>query len=586
MNMKRTLWMSFLILSSLAMNAQKVNEDYRELPNPVATDASKWARVTAPVVAWGSTDVRYPKELPAVTASKGLLNLVGWMGEKLSAQLVISTGRDLKNVSVEVTDIVAKNHKISKRNIEHGFVRYVMTDELNKDGKGACGYRNKADFDSTLVADVIDHLTPTLDVPANTTQPVWVSVKVPRENIIRGVYRGKVTVKEDGKVLAELPLNVTVRDHVLPEPSQWAFHLDLWQNPYAVARYYNVDPFSQEHFDLMRPIMRRYAEAGGKVITASIMHKPWNGQTYDAFESMVTWMKAADGTWRFDYAVFDRWVEFMMSCGVKKEINCYSMVPWRLSFQYFDQASNTFKFFNGKPGEPEYEVFWMRMLQSFARHLKEKGWFEITHIAMDERSLQEMQATIAVVKKADPDFKLSLAGTYHKELIDYMDDYCITLAEKFTPEEIANRRQVGKVTTYYTCCSEPRPNTFTFSPLAEAEWLGWWAAKQNLDGYLRWALNSWVKEPLLDSRFTAWAAGDTYLLYPGGRTSTRFERLLEGVQAYEKIRILRNETDKRGRKRNYDKQIDRILEPFNEFNLLEVPAEKVVNKAKEALNRL
>ena len=586
MKMKRTLWMSFLLLSSLAMSAQKVSEDYRELPNPVATDASKWARVTAPVVAWGSTDVRYPKELPAVATSKGLLNLVGWMGEKLSAQLVISTGRDLKNVSVEVTDIVAKNHKISKRNIELDFVRYVMTDELNKDGKGACGYRNKADYDSTLVADVIDHLTSTLDVPANTTQPVWVSVKVPRENIIRGMYHGKVTVKEDGKVLAELPLNVTVRDRVLPEPSQWAFHLDLWQNPYAVARYYNVDPFSREHFDLMRPIMRRYADAGGKVITASIMHKPWNGQTYDAFESMVTWMKAADGTWRFDYAVFDRWVEFMMSCGVKKEINCYSMVPWRLSFQYFDQASNTFKFFNGKPGEPEYEVFWMRMLQSFARHLKEKGWFEITHIAMDERSLQEMQATIAVVKKADPDFKLSLAGTYHKELIDYMDDYCITLAEKFTPEEIANRRQAGKVTTYYTCCSEPRPNTFTFSPLAEAEWLGWWAAKQNLDGYLRWALNSWVKEPLLDSRFTAWAAGDTYLLYPGGRTSTRFERLLEGVQAYEKIRILRDETDKRGRKRNYDKQIDRILEPFNEFNLLEVPAEKVVNKAKEALNRL
>lgn len=586
MKMKRTLWMSFLLLSSLAMSAQKVSEDYRELPNPVATDASKWARVTAPVVAWGSTDVRYPKELPAVAASKGLLNLVGWMGEKLSAQLVISTGRDLKNVSVEVTDIVAKNHKISKRDIEYGFVRYVMTDELNKDGKGACGYRNKADYDSTLVADVIDHLTPTLDVAANTTQPVWVSVKVPRENIIRGMYHGKVTVKEDGKVLAELPLNVTVKDRVLPEPSQWAFHLDLWQNPYAVARYYNVDPFSREHFVLMRPIMRRYADAGGKVITASIMHKPWNGQTYDAFESMVTWMKAADGTWRFDYAVFDRWVEFMMSCGVKKEINCYSMVPWRLSFQYFDQASNTFKFFNGKPGEPEYEIFWMRMLQSFARHLKEKGWFEITHIAMDERSLQEMQATIAVVKKADPDFKLSLAGTYHKELIDYMDDYCITLAEKFTPEEIANRRQAGKVTTYYTCCSEPRPNTFTFSPLAEAEWLGWWAAKQNLDGYLRWALNSWVKEPLLDSRFTAWAAGDTYLLYPGGRTSTRFERLLEGVQAYEKIRILRDETDKRGRKRNYDKQIDRILEPFNEFNLLEVPAEKVVNKAKEALNRL
>ena len=408
---------------------------------------------------------------------------------------------------------------------------------------------------------------------------------LPRENIIKGMYRGTVTVKEDGKVLAQLPLVVTVKDRILPEPKDWAFHLDLWQNPYAVARYYNVEPFSQEHFDLMRPIMKRYADAGGKVITASIMHKPWNGQTYDPFESMVTWMKKADGTWWFDYTVFDKWVEFMMSCGVKKEINCYSMVPWRLSFQYFDQASNQFKFFNGKPGEPAYEEFWMRMLKSFAQHLKEKGWFEITHIAMDERALKDMLATIDVVYKADPDFKLSLAGTYHKELLEHLDDYCITLAEKFTPEELQKRKAEGKVTTFYTCCTEPRPNTFTFSPLAESEWLGWWAAKINVDGYLRWALNSWVKDPLLDSRFTAWAAGDCYILYPGGRTSTRFERMIEGIQAYEKIRILRNAKDKRGRSKNYGKQIDKILEPFNEHNLLEVPASQVVNKAKAALNK-
>ena len=583
--MKKIVLLSTMLLAFTGLRAQQVSEIYEELPNPVATDASKWARVTNPIIAWGSTDVRYNKELPAPVAPVGTMNLTGWMGEKLSAQFVISTNRDLKNVSVEVSDIVAKNYKISKWNTERGFVRYVMTDELNKDGLGACGYRKKADFDSTLVADVIDHLTPALDIKQHTTQPVWVSVKVPRENIIKGMYRGTVTVKEDGKVLAELPLMVTVKDHILPEPKDWTFHLDLWQNPYAVARYYNVEPFSQAHFDLMRPIMKRYADAGGKVITASIMHKPWNGQTYDPFESMVTWMKKADGTWWFDYTVFDKWVEFMMSCGVKKEINCYSMVPWRLSFQYFDQASNQFKFFNGKPGEPAYEEFWMRMLQSFAQHLKEKGWFEITHIAMDERGLKDMLATIEVVRKADPDFKLSLAGTYHTELVDCLDDYCTNLAGKFTDEELARRKAEGKVTTFYTSCAEPRPNTFTFSPLAESEWFGWWAAKLDLDGYLRWALNSWVKDPLLDTRFITWAAGDTYLLYPDGRTSARFERMIDGIQAYEKIRILRNAKDKRGRSKNYGKQLDKILEPFNEFNLQEVPASKVVNQAKAALNR-
>ena len=227
----------------------------------------------------------------------------------------------------------------------------------------------------------------------------------------------------------------------------------------------------------------------------------------------------------------------------------------------------------------------MRMLKSFAQHLKEKGWFEITHIAMDERGLKDMLATIEVVRKADPDFKLSLAGSHHKELLEPLNDYCVTMAETFSPEEIAVRRAKGMTTTYYTCCAEARPNTFTFSPPAEAEYLGWFASKAGVDGYLRWALNSWVEKPLHDSRFTNWAAGDTYILYPDARTSIRFERLIEGIQAYEKIRILRTETDKKGRSKNYGKQLDKILEAFDPLTLTETSATDVVKKAKQELNR-
>ena len=395
---------------------------------------------------------------------------------------------------------------------------------------------------------------------------------------------GLSDVKDGDKVLSELKLAVNVKNRTLPASTEWAFHLDLWQNPYAEARYYNVEPFSKEHFDRMRPDMQNYVDAGGKVITASIMHKPWNGQTYDPFESMVTWLKKADGTWYFDYTVFDKWVEYMMSLGVKKQINCYSMVPWRLSFQYFDQASNSFKYLDVKPGEAAYDEFWGNMLTSFAKHLKEKGWFDITHISMDERPMKDMLATLKVIRKADKDFKVSLAGTYHDELVKELHDYCIAIGEKFPAEVIKSRKEAGQVTTYYTCCTEPRPNTFTFSAPAEAEWLGWFAAKENLDGYLRWALNSWVKNPLQDSRFTAWAAGDTYMIYPEGRSSIRFERLIEGIQSYEKIRILKEEFEKKGNK-SAIKKIDKILKAFDEFSLEEIPAATVVTKAKEAINK-
>lgn len=581
--MKKIFLLGAILLSMSSLHAQ-TNESYQEAANPIATNPTLWTKVTAPQVSWGSTDVRYKKEEPAPIARlQKDISLTAWKGEKVSAQLVVWSGKELKDLSFSVSDLKSNKGIIPSADIQTGFVRYVITDELNKDGQGACGYRNNADFDSTLVADPIDHLTKTLIIPANTTQGGWVSIRVP-QSVEAGKYTGTVTVKEGDKVLSELRLNINVKNRTLPAPSEWTYHLDLWQNPYAVARYYNVPLFSKEHFDLMRPLMKLYADAGGKIITASIMHKPWNGQTYDAFESMVTWLKKADGTWYYDFTVFDKWVEFMLSLGINKQINCYSMVPWKLSFQYFDQASNSLKFLDTKPGEAAYEEYWGGMLTAFAKHLKEKGWFEMANISMDERPMKDMLETIKIVRKADKDFKISLAGTYHEELVDDMYDYCIAIREKFPEDVKAARRAAGQITTYYTCCTEPRPNTFTFSPTAEAEWLAWYAAKCNLDGYLRWALNSWVKNPLQDSRFTAWAAGDTYLIYPGGRSSIRFERMIEGVQAFEKIRILREEFTQKGNKAAL-KQIDNILKPFDDLTLVEIPAATVVNKAKEAINR-
>lgn len=581
--MKKLIILGAFLFSINSLNAQ-TSTNYEEASNPISTNPSLWVKVSAPQVSWGSTDIRYKKEEPAPIARlKKDINLTAWKGERVSAQLVVWTPEALDNLSFIVSDLTSGKETISKDNIRTGFVRYVMTDELNKDGKGGCGYRKSSDYDSTLVADPIDHIASTLTVPANATQGGWISVRVPQQ-VKAGKYTGTVTVKDGDKVLSELKLAVNVKNRTLPASTEWAFHLDLWQNPYAEARYYNVEPFSKEHFDRMRPDMQNYVDAGGKVITASIMHKPWNGQTYDPFESMVTWLKKADGTWYFDYTIFDKWVEYMMSLGVKKQINCYSMVPWRLSFQYFDQASNSFKYLDAKPGEAAYDEFWGNMLTSFAKHLKEKGWFDITHISMDERPMKDMLATLKVIRKADKDFKVSLAGTYHDELVKELHDYCIAIGEKFPAEVIKSRKEAGQVTTYYTCCTEPRPNTFTFSAPAEAEWLGWFAAKENLDGYLRWALNSWVKNPLQDSRFTAWAAGDTYMIYPEGRSSIRFERLIEGIQSYEKIRILKEEFEKKGNK-SAIKKIDKILKAFDEFSLEEIPAATVVTKAKEAINK-
>ena len=165
---------------------------------------------------------------------------------------------------------------------------------------------------------------------------------------------------------------------------------------------------------------------------------------------------------------------------------------------------------------------------------------------MDERPMQHMLDAVSVIKKADPDFKIAFAGNCHEELLDVLDYYCIPMEQNFPEGAVERRRKNGMTTTWYTSCAEAWPNTFTFSGPAQAEWMGWYIAAKGLDGYLRWAYNSWPADPMNDSRFTSWAAGDTYLVYPDGITSIRFERLKAGITAFRKIAVLKAEFAENG----------------------------------------
>lgn len=582
--------MKSILLAAIALFCSQlcfsqVTDEFIELTDTKPHDSEAvWDKLPAkPQISWGSTDVRYPKlSVPDLKKNTTTQKLKGWKGERVNAQAVVYTKTDLSDVRVVAGDLRSGASVIPSSEIAASFVRYVMTDELNKDGKGACGHRpNRADWDSSMVADIL-HKPALKEIKARSTQPVWVGVQIPRD-VKAGTYKGTVTVSGDGFDDLKLALEVQVANRALPDPNAWSYHLDLWQNPYAAARFHEVPLWSEAHFEVMRPVMEILARAGQKVITTTIMYKPWNGQTQDHFDSMVGKMKKTDGTWVYDYTVFDKWVEFMMSVGIDRQINCYTLIPWALKFDYYDQATHCVQFVETKPGEPAYETYWGTFLKDFAAHLRKKGWFERTTIAMDERGMEAMQAAIRVIRNADPAFKISLAGNYHKEIDADLYDYCVAFGQSFSEERKAAREQAGQISTVYTCCSEARPNTFTFSPPAEATWLGWHAAAGNFDGYLRWAYNSWTLDPFRDSRFRTWAAGDCYLVYPFGYSSIRMERLIEGIQDYEKIRILRQEfTEKKAT--GSLKKLNEAVSLFADENIWKRNATDDVNTARQVLN--
>ncbi|WP_423735255.1 glycoside hydrolase domain-containing protein [Chitinophaga caseinilytica] len=516
-------------------------QTFIEAPDPVKGNEAAWHSVKSGLhSSFASLDKRYPKsEVPAVKTSSAI-KLKGWKGERISAQIVLWTGDSISNVKVHVGDFIAKNGQQLGPIGYARFERYVMTDEY---GPG-CGYRKNGDFPASLSPDMLDDLS-AFSLEKNKTRPVWITIDVPA-NAVKGTYSAKVSITSDKGKKQELSIALDVIDLVLPPSSDWKFHLDQWQHPSAVARINNLPMWSDAHFEAMKPQMKMLADAGQKVITATLNKDPWHVQTLDPYADMIIWTKEANGAWSYDYRVFDRWISFMMDLGVRQMIDCYSIVPWNNEIHYKDAKTGKFIDVVAKPGTETFRVMWEPFLKDFAKHLKEKGWLDITNIALDERNKDEMGAAFDLIAKVAPELGVAYADnqqTYKR--YTNSDNVSTAVQHPIDPKDLAERRAKGLNTTFYVYCGNRFPNQFTFSAPAESAYMGWYAEAAGYDGVLRWAFNSWVENPLVESRFRTWPAGDTYIVYPQARSSIRYERMIEGIQDYEKIQIVKKKLEEK-----------------------------------------
>lgn len=510
-------------------------ETFEELPDPRALTAeaeAAWESVGDGLLGgWIDCDMRYVRdEVPALVSASQ--SLTGWRGERVSAQIMLWTKQGAEGVECRVSDLKSAAGVLPAENVQTRFVRYTIAEEQT--------YSYKKSGNTFSSADMLDSLA-RFDMAERSTRPVWVTITIPQDTPA-GIYRGKITVSHNGRGKLKLPIELEVVDRTLGAASGWDYHLDLWQHPSAVARTHNVELWSDEHFEVMKPIMQLLANAGQKVITATLNKDPWNHQCYDAYENMINWTLCKNGEWHYDYAVFDKWVSFMLDLGIGKMINCYSMVPWNNELEYFDEAKGETITVKADPGTKIFKQMWTPFLKDFTRHLREKGWLSITNIAMDERKPEAMDAAAELLQECAPELNFALADN-HKSYKRYtmMRDVCVAIHHPADHSDIVMRREKGHNTTFYICCVPSYPNTFTCSEPFESELLGWYCVAADYDGMLRWAYNSWPENPHLDSSFGNWMSGDTYFVYPYARSSIRFEKLIDGIEVAEKIRVLRRE---------------------------------------------
>ncbi|HXB45130.1 MAG TPA: glycoside hydrolase domain-containing protein, partial [Puia sp.] len=484
-----------------------------------ATEPARWVNQERGLhVSFASTDEAYFRtEVPDVKQTSAW-EQTGWKGERLNIQILVWSLDTLKQVRFVLKGLVnSTGLAIPKKNIQLHMVRYVISNYPYNAHDVTCDaspYKNVY-----LMPDRFETFD-RFDVPARTVRPVWLSIDIP-SNIQAGVYHGMLEIQSE-KYNAPLQVTIRVQKQLLPKPHDWKHSLDLWQNPWAIAWQNQVEPWSEEHKTLLRKHLALYAGAGGKYITTYAVHSPWADNSYWLEETMIQWTKGKNGSWKFDYHIFDEYVQLAMQAGIDKAITIYTPVPWGDRFRYRDEKTGNFIYEEWTPGSRAFSEAWNAFLSDLRIHLQRKGWFDKTYLGINENTLEQTLAAIKVIRAHSKKWKITYAGDWHSELDTLLNDYCFLYGKEPDVTQVNNRSARGFTSTYYICCNPPKPNDFVFSPPVEGRWLGWYSAAHKYNGFLRWAYDAWPADPARDARHTLWPAGDCFVVYPGGNSCIRF----------------------------------------------------------------
>ena len=521
---------------------------------------------------------------PASPTALAPAKLTAWKNDAAISGITLAAleGAPVKDVTLEATAFTGANGAtIDASNVELSFIGSTKA-YPGWTGYGHAPGRLPADNGSNRKEsnDILLGSKP-LSIKPDQLQNVFVKVRVPK-GAAAGTYTGSVKVSATGLTAPlSFPFELTVQDAELPDPSAFehAFDIELWQYPYSSAEYYGVKPFSPEHRQILTPIMNLYKSLGGHAITTTITEDAWEGQTYaddDSaghnqkvhYPSMIRWQMDEHGVMRYDFRDFDAWVQFNKDLGLGDKIILYSVAPWHNSVKYYDTQGQLQTVPDSKVGTTNGNKHWRHFLTALIKHLEEKNWFDDAYIGIDERGFSHAAFDMVASVKNSKGQPLKTAGA----MDNISGDARIALAMRVDDLNIGDyipytkradfekllklRNDAGKRTTLYSC-TEHAPGNFSLSAPVESYWSMVNAGKQGTSGFLRWAYDAWVDDPLHDASHWSFEPGDCFFIYPGAdkaaveaaggkltpemtavRSSVRLERMAEGVRDVNKMKLM------------------------------------------------
>lgn len=349
------------------------------------------------------------------------------------------------------------------------------------------------------------------------------------------------------EVAVEHEMKIDIKDVEIPEQilkfTQW-FYAD------CLADYYDVEVFSDRHFEICENYAKKAVEFGRNMLMVPLL--TYALDTYGGGERTTTQLidvyKDGDN-YTFGYENLDRWLDMYKRIGVKY----YEISP------VFSQwgADNTPKVVatvNGEkktifgwgtnPLSAEYNTFIRAFLSGFIAHMKERGedhkcWYHVSDEPITEHFEQYKKVRDSIY---------DLVGEYETlDAISHYEFYESGLSKNPVPKTMVVHEFFEKgakdIWTYYCGgqCTNVSNCHFAME-LARVRCLGTQMFKYNTQGFLHWGYNYYNNQwsydkvdPFAVSDAESFAAsGDAYMVYPAPDgtpwESTRFRALYEGME--------------------------------------------------------
>ncbi len=511
---------------------------------------------------------------PPLSPAKAKISLA--KNEVENLQIAVRSNVGVKGVSIVAQPPKLKgNPETSLSAPQIGVVGHVATDSVsNYLNFSHLKFYERCIPPNSMLEYYPDPILPekSLDLPKCSTESVFITFEA-GEGDASGTYEGVVEFKKEGKTIAALPYEVTVRNFAIPKES----HLG------AMFSYQSGDGFwGSWRAKTLEPGMRKRAYDRERV--QKFMAK--KRLSLDT-PPRAKFSELPDGSIEGDFTKFDEFCNIALN--IQKVPLLYLPIPiqmlnWARPLFPVKCAGKIIKPIDGKwPYEgmdlskisPEFASYTKSRVECVYSHIAKKGWQNrFIFFVSDEpyywrKPIADMlNSYCSIIRSVAPEIKLySSTWAYTDTLKDAIDAWGLNMSAAETPKEIKNidaqKNKIKIFTTDGNYCIDTPYNAqeriislYCFAGGFTA--YEYWGVLWNTQNPFKWAIH---KDRISDSdpeniRRNRYPNGDGYFAYSAefmGKddiySSVRLEAARDGQEDFEYYRILESLAQKTGDKK-------------------------------------